>query len=327
LKLRLFFIWCVAALTSTAQATPTLSAANPPPNATLGAFSFGYRAEYFFSTQNLGVNSGDTDALSGDGEYSNFSNMLEAAYTLPMNLRLSLGGTFAYAESFSLAFGPRTDSRFNRVSVGAQYYKDFGRLLFVPMFLANIALEEVNQNEIDVLTSEATNQYQLGAWFKYPVWKFDNWIYGGYRFQGDQKADHLIWGLGTRFFPAEWFVQGGVTGFIVARNDLNDFFPINRTLPNQRLAAGSLRYNSVDPEWIEGELIAGYRSKQGYEFSGGINHQITGRNTGYGPTFLLNFSMDFNLDGRKIDSANRISETGQFNPDYETYDESVFNEK
>jgi hypothetical protein len=303
---------------------PTLAAA--PPSASLDTFSLGYRGEYFFSTQNLSNDAGDTDSLQFDGEYTNFSNNFEFAYTLPASLRFALGGTFAIADS-STVFEPRSNSKFNRVSVGAQYYKNVGRFLFVPMVLVHIASEKIEPNQNEVFTSEGTNQYQFGGWVKVPIWKFDTWAYLGARIQDDDKANHILWSFGTRWYPGSWYLSGEILGATVVTNDRFSDVPSSRTLVNNVVAAGSLKYNSVDPDFIDGEIMAGFRTKSGYEFAAGVNHTITGKNTGYGPTLLASFTMDFRMDEKPLDSANRVSETGNFQPDYETYDESIFTDE
>lgn len=297
-----------------------------PPSASLDTFTLGYRGEYFFSTQNLSGQSGDTDTLQFDGKYSSFTNNFEFAYTLPIGLRFALGGSFAYAES-TTSYEPRDNSQYTRTSISGEFYKNFGRLLFVPMVLVNISSEKIDPYQNDVFTSEGSDQYQFGAWTKYPIWKFDNWIYLGYRMQGDQKADHAVWSVGTRFYPRRWFISGEVTGYVVTRHDENEIVPGVRTYVNGQVAGGSLKYNAVDPEFMEGEILGGYRSKSGYEFSVGANQTITGKNTGYGTTVLVGFSMDFRMDEKNLDNANRVSDTGDFKPDFETYDESTFKDE
>jgi hypothetical protein len=327
-------------LVSVSVFAPAITAvAAPPPDATINNLNFVYRGEYFFSDKNLSGQRGDTDALANDGLYTNFSNHFGVGYTLPVNLRVFLGGTLAYADSRSWLVQSSQRTMFNTVTAAAQYYKNFGRFLVVPMVQYNHALEEINRhfaedqfgniggrnpNQPDVFTSEAANQFQAGAWIKYPIWKFDTWGYAGYRFQGDDKAHHVITSIGTRFFPGEWFIQGEIINYNKIRDDLFSFNPRIRTATNVNVAGGSLRYNSVNPEWMDGEILVGYRSRDGYELSAGLNHTLTGVNVGYGPTIVAAFSFDMRLGEGKADVGDRISETKPFQPDYEAYDASLF---
>lgn len=303
--------------------------ASPPPNASLDTFDSTYRGELFISSSNLSNQSGDTDPLPFNGEYRNFSNFFDVGYTFPQMFRISMGGVYAYADSTSDQFfsdESKSETKFNTVSATAQYYWNVGRFLIVPAVRIDYALEKIELYQSDIITSEGANRYQFGSWFKYPIWKLDNWAYLGYRMQSEEKADHFLWNLGTRYLWGSFYIQGELLGYVVAANDAFTSNPSVRQFTNQQGSASSKRYNSVNPDYMDAELLLGYRWENGFEVSGGLGNTITGKNTGYGTNIIMQVSYDFRTGGKHLDSANRISETGQFKPDYEEYDESIFSD-
>jgi hypothetical protein len=297
--------------------------AAPPPHASLDTFELFYRGEYFQSDTNLSDDKGDTDKLPFNQSYSNFGHRLEIGYTFQRPFRLALGGIYSFAQSKGVV-EDRNNSKFNTLLLNSQYYAEFGKLLFVPDARIEFSTEDIEPLQDEVFTSEGSSHYQVGAWVKYPFWKLDNWLYLGYRMQEDDKADLLLLRLGTRWYLGSWHILGELSNQTPVVKDAFTDFPTVRTNVNTNVAGGSLRYNSVNPEYLEAELQLGYRIRQGMEVSGGLAHTVTGKNTAYGWTALVQFKMDYRLDDEPLDHANRISDTGNFMPEFESYDEGLF---
>lgn len=299
--------------------------ATPIPSAHIDGFDMIYSGEYFTSKDNLSGTGGDTDPLPFGGDsYSNFTNLFEVGYSIRPGIRFSGGGEFAYANSKAIS-DDRTNSEFTNLILSAQYYWGTDKLIIVPNFRATIAMNEIDPTEDAVLTSEGSSRYELGSWVRYPIWVLDNFLYVGYIYQEDEKADLLNWALGTKWKFSNFILKGQLNGVSTVVDDgQTDFLAGRRTDFNNLYSAGSLRFNSINPSYIEFETTLEYEMSPTMRFGGGLGHTITGKNYGYGLSILLSFTTEFRTDNQTVDSAYRLDGTGEFKPELENYEEKYF---
>ena len=300
------------------------SYATPIPNASIGGFDIIYDGEYFTSDENLTDASGEKDPLPfGDG-YTNFTNLFEIGYSMRPGFRISGGGEFAFATSDG-TLENRSNSEFTNLILSGQYFIGTGKFRAVPNFRASIAMNEIERFQDEVITSEGSSQYEFGSWFRYPLWVLDNYFYVAYVYSEDDKADLLKWALGTKWTKKSIIVRGQLNGVSTVADDAQTDFIFNRrTDTNNQTSAGSLRYNSINPSYIEFETTVEYQTSPTMRFGGGLGHTITGKNYGYGLSILLTFTTEFAKGDGEIEDAYRLDGSGNFQPELEEYDEDLF---
>ena len=247
------------------------------PNASIGSYDMIYHGEYFTSEENLSDAGGDKDPLPFGDNYTSFTNLFEIGYSMRPGFRVSAGGEFAYASSEG-TLEDRTNSEFTNLILSAQYFYGTGVLRLVPNFRATIALNEIEQTQDDVLTSDGSSRYEFGGWLRYPIWVLDNFVYLGYTYQEDDKADLLTWSIGTKWVKSKFIIKGQLNGVTTVVDDAQtDFISGRRTDINNITSAGSLRYNSINPNYTEFETTIQYALKPNMRFGGGIGHTVTGK--------------------------------------------------
>jgi hypothetical protein len=308
-----------------------------PPSFRTGRVSLQIDSEYFWTQSNYNIE-GESIDLPTNQSYKNLSNTLSGTYFLPQGWATS--GGFGYAYVSSESFENRTNGALTQLFARAQKLFAFSIFRLIPEVEVTATLDPIEEDQDDVLTHEGANTAKVGSWLTIDISRLRIYGFAGYEYRDGGRASLIPWNAGVGFRAAKWQFFAEANGAEVFEDDTHVGNRIERVQVTNRVSAGSLRYYSVNPQWIEARVQAGYEIQYNTLLSLGYGQTIMGKNTADGRSLFLTltYNIDSQLMSPGLEESSEYENTKkplkdlksvdeEFEPEIEQdYDESLFEE-
>ncbi len=253
----------------------------------------------------------------------------------------------------------RTNSEISDGHAFAQYFLDYGRFRLVPELKGALAFKRINLNDNlndSVLTNDYADSLQAGSWAIINLGQLRGYGYLGFLYQDDDRANDMTWQAGLLWRSHHFLLAGSFDGY---QPVINDKQTLNYPRENRTFFVDgqSFRYYATNPALTELRLTAGLAFENNIQITAGWGTTLLGTETAQGQTLFagLSFGVDMaggpgaNFEHKKHkhmapatgsheDSGTRKGhrkggdgektrdkdEGGDFQPDIEEYDESLF---
>jgi hypothetical protein len=116
-------------------------------------------------------------------------------------------------------------------------------------------------------------------------WGFASYI--GYRYRDRGYSTQIPWSIGLHKDFARFFIDGGALGYTSLTDDKYTNNSFNRSLISDRVNAGSLLYNAVNPSVAFANLRVGYRISRRFFLALGVDQPFWGQNSAIGTRYAL----------------------------------------
>lgn len=228
--------------------------------------------------------------------YNNYGTFLHGSYNLDHEWSIlgTIDSAYAHSDDGSSA---RNAYNVSDAGIGLQYLRRYTWIWLAPEFSASYAFNPVEVNTDTVLVGEgaATISGILNA---LKIWTHAIQSYGylGYTYRFDGRSSLLPFDFGSKFRLIKPWFGAEIRGYRTAFEDEDTNSPSMRTSVTDRVDAGSLRYYSINPSLVEGEIFTEifFNPKLMARLAGNVT--LWGQNTaqGYGYFFSLKYAFGGN---------------------------------
>ena len=213
---------------------------------------------YYNSSVNWKTGGGSTQDLLNGGYFTDFIGQVTYAQDLDKFRRIYGGFTYSSTESYDGTI-TRTNSGFNELLAGGQYWYRFSGYRLVPAADLVYPLVRVDREADDVLLGEGAIKAKFGSWVLFPNGRWVPFGYLGYEYRDEGRSHALPYSVGIKWkmAPPLW-AQFEYRGYerLFANADSE-----NRNVRDaflQKVNGGSYRYYSINPSYSEFNVEAGY---------------------------------------------------------------------
>ncbi len=285
-------------------------------------------AQSFESNTNF-LGDGSEDPLPKGYNLITYDIVLSSMYDLSDEWAISADLGLGYAESFN-NIDYRNNRQFKDIKLGLWRLYDtvyLGRFIIDGFYLYNFVENDLDKDQVSI--SDGVSWVQAGFWWqprRHPKTK-DRYekefatvspfratfrTYLGFRSRGG-FSDVLVY----KFHPQigyKKFVLGAELNGIVSVVKESDEEKVNNEVLNQRYNASIWRYNSWNPDVLEGMIWAGYQVRPFSQIRGGVTQVFGQKNTAEGFGVFLEWQTSMTITPSGLLFSDFFGTSNKVNP-------------
>ncbi len=287
-----------------------------------------------------------------DCKFTTETNSIDGKYDMDSALGVwSFGGgvdiNYSQSRGPDIVYGgekDRSNSQFDDAHFVLQKPIPLQMFRIIPEIKGSVAFNPISMSQIpevgtsyydDALTSDNCDTLQAGSWIvgNFPHTRL--YAYVGYQYRDDQYASLLPWMAGGLFQFHHFIFGGELDGY---SNVTQDQYGYGRETLTDRVDGGSFKYFAANPIESDYRINLGYSITRDLTLTGAWSNTMSGEEIAAGQTFYATIAYSFDTSGnsgghynddllphdqKKAKSPRRRGDR-QFQPNYEKYDESLF---
>lgn len=309
MRLTLFLFVLAISFDSYAQA-PQLPRANQ--------YELSTEASHFSTQSNYGTQDG-TSNIPQVGSFTNTRGRLGISYDLSSSLRVFGSGTFAYSESDNGTI-TNSSSGLSEFDIGGQFWTNItSSIALTPEAIFTYPTFRVDEFSDQTLIGEGAMRLRAGSWALLRTGSFRPFVYLGYEYRDEGRAQLLPYRVGATFQPNQFWAQLEFRGHETVVNDTHTSDRDLRGVYLRQVDGGSLYFYPINPSVREVAAEAGMNLND-FRIKLGFSITVDGNNSADGWTGLV---------GLSYSPHSQITEDSEqaprrFDVKSEKYDESLF---
>lgn len=255
---------------------------------------------YFTTTTNYQAGGSSTEDLPNGGSFTDLK--AEVLYTQDLDSAQRVYGGFNYGsvESYDGSL-TRSNSGFNEILAGGQYWIKFGGYRFAPALDIVYPLFRVSRGGDDALLGEGALKVRAGSWMFLRYGNFHPFLYLGYEYRDEGRSHAIPYAIGAKWRAKPIFVQIDYSGFERLFDNADTENRQSREVFLRRVDGGSYRYYAINPSISEIALSAGY-SFGSVSVHAGASYTVNGSSVAGGLAWFG--GLKFSPSGVKEESEN-----------------------
>lgn len=220
----------------------------------------------------------------------------------------------------------RSNSGLSHFDLGGDFLIMRGFIDLIAEGAVRIPVYKVTTGTDSSLISEGSSEISGTLQIQKKSKSFFSYAWGGYLYRDGGRSSLVPYGLGSQVQFSKYTLGAEVEGFAGASEDDLTATPSEKTAVTDRVNAGSLRYYSINPSQMIGELNFKYKIGRASILTLGAGTTLSGVNTAYGHHFYagLEFSWQafFNRSVQRPDKVKALKEFKETTED--GVDQSLF---
>lgn len=290
--------------------TPAAFAQEPYKAFAPNRFDFYLKANYFNTNSNYDAN-GSKQALIAGASLQTLRTEAALRYVLFGRAGLTGGLEFGNVETNN-GTQVRTQSTMTHYFLGADFslYKSKTWSLYAEGSFKN-ASESINVNGDEALASNGANEIVGKVTGMYAGTDFRTYVSAGGNFRGEGLSTLLVYSFGADYNFSGFRVGLNFEGYSTVKDDEQTATPIVRDLLTTRVNAGSRRYYSVNPNYLEGQLVLSYAFDKNLNFAVFGGPSLIGSNSAQGVSAGAKINWGFETEAAKVSTSEVVEQTNQ----------------
>jgi hypothetical protein len=271
-------------------------------------FDFYLKANYFNTNANYDANGGKQALIAG-ASLQTLRTEAALRYVLFGRTGLVGGVDFGNVETNN-GTQVRTQSTMVSYFLGLDLslYKSKSWALYAEGQFRN-ASENIDVNGDEALASDGANEIIGKATGTYTGGDFRTYASLGGNFRSDGLSALLVYSFGADYNFSGFRVGLNFEGLSTVKDDEQTATPIVRDLLTTRVNAGSRRYYSVNPNYLEGQLVLGYAFDKNLNFSIYGGPSLIGSNSAQGISAGAKLNWGFENEPAKVSTSEVVEQT------------------
>lgn len=271
-------------------------------------FDFYLKANYFNTNSNYDANGGKVALISG-ASLQTLRTEASLRYVLLGRTGLTGGVEFGNVESNN-GTQVRTQSTMTYYFLGADFslYKSKSWSLSAEGMFKN-SNEEIDVNGDEALASNGANEMIGKITGMYTGSDFRTYASAGGNFRSDGLSALLMYSFGADYNFSGFRVGLNFEGYSTVKDDEQTATPVVRDLLTTRVNAGSRRYYSVNPNYLEGQLVLSYAFDKNLNFSIYGGPSLVGSNSAQGISAGAKLNWGFETEAAKVSTSDVVEQT------------------
>lgn len=271
-------------------------------------FDFYLKANYFNTNSNYDANGGKV-ALATGGSLQTLRTEASLRYVLLGRTGLVGGVEFGNVESNN-GTQVRTQSAMTSYLLGLDLsiYKSKSWALYADGLFKN-SNENINVNGDEALASDGANEIIGKITGLYTGADFRAYTSLGGNFRSDGLSTLMIYSFGADYNFSGFRVGLNFEGSSTVKDDEQTATPVVRDTLTNRVNAGSRRYYSVNPNYLEGQLVLGYSFDKNLNFSIYGGPSLVGSNSAQGISAGAKLNWGFETEAVKTSTSEVVEQT------------------
>ena len=298
----ILLILCIFVKTPVAFAQDAYRAYGP------NRFDFYLKANYFNTNSNYDANGGKA-ALPTGGSLQTLKTETSLRYVLLERVGLLGGVEFGNVESNN-GTQVRTQSTMTAYQLGIDLnlYKSKSWSLYTDAVFKN-SNENIKVNGDEALASDGANEIIGKITGLYTGSSLRGYASLGGNFRSDGLSSLLVYSFGADYSFSGFSVGLNFEGLSTIKDDEQTATPVVRDTLTNRVNAGSRRYYSVNPNYLEGQLVLGYAFDKNLKFSIYGGPSLVGSNSAQGVSAGAKLNWGFEPELVKTSTSEVVEQT------------------
>jgi hypothetical protein len=173
------------------------------------------------------------------------------------------------------------------------------------------ASESINVNGDEALASDGSNEMIAKATGMYTGSNFRTYVSAGGNFRGEGLSTLLVYSFGADYNFSGFRVGLNFEGYSTVKDDEQTATPIVRDLLTTRVNAGSRRFYSVNPNYLESQLVLSYSFDKNLNFAVFGGPSLIGSNSAQGLSAGAKINWGFEAENAKVSTSEVVEQTNQ----------------
>ncbi len=262
-------------------------------------FDYYLSGDYFKSESNFDANGGKQLLVAGAG-LQTISTRTSARYTFFDRAGLFAGVDFNNVDTNN-SFQQRTNSSMTYIHLGSDFrflksesWNLFGEVLYKK------SNEEINVSQDTAVASDGADEIVGKLTGSYQGESLRGQASAGVNFRGEGLSTLLVYGFGADYRLNKFTIGVNFEGFSSVKDDENTTTPINRDLLTTRVNAGSRRYYSVNPNYLEGQISFGFDFDKNLNCAIYGGSSVIGSNSAQGVVGGIKLNWGFGIEKKRF---------------------------